>query len=224
MKIVFFGDSLTWGGYGGSYFNELVPLLPEHTLINAGDGGNTVLNLLRRLDDDVLSKAPDGVFVMVGGNDAISYSQPQTRQYYKQVQKIPYGVVTPDQFAQAYRDLLTRLHVEHTLVWIGLPPAEYNPDVVAAMKQYNDLAAESARALNIPVLDLMAAFTPAEIPERPPLDMSYILTIGSREKNGWADFGKAQAEGNFTYTFDGLHLMPDSAKQMAQRIAEFIRS
>jgi lysophospholipase L1-like esterase len=124
MKIVFFGDSLTWGGYGGSYFNELKTLLPDHELINAGDGGNTVLNLLRRLDDDVLSHQPDGVFVMVGGNDAISYSQPGTRQYYRQVQKIEDGVVMPEQFAQAYRELLTRLQLAHTLVWVGLPPSE----------------------------------------------------------------------------------------------------
>ena len=224
MKIVFLGDSLTWGGYGGSYLDELVRLLPEHSLINAGDGGNTVLNLLRRLDDDVLSHKPDGVFVMVGGNDAISYSQPQTRQYYKQAQKIPEGVVTPDQFAQVYRDLLTRLHTEHVLVWIGLPPAEYNPDVVAAMKQYNDLAAESARALNIPVLDLMAEFAPPDVPERPPLDMAYILTIGSREKSGWNEFDQAKSEGGFTYTFDGLHLMPESAKRLAQSIADFLRA
>ena len=101
MKIVFFGDSLTWGGYGGSYFDELKPLLPDHELINAGEGGNTAINLMRRLDDDVLSHAPDGVFVMIGGNDAISYSQPETRPYYKQVQKIPEGVVMPEQFSQA---------------------------------------------------------------------------------------------------------------------------
>ena len=222
MKLVFFGDSLTWGGYGGSYFNELKPLLPDHELINAGEGGNTVINLLRRLEDDVLSHEPNGVFVMVGGNDAISYSQPKTRQYYEQVQQIPGGVVTPDQFSQAYRDLLTRLHLAHTLVWIGLPPIEANPTVVETTKQYNDLASESARALNISLLDLMTEFTPANLPERAPIDMSLILTIGARLKDGWNEFAKAQAEGGFTFTFDGLHFMPESAKRVAQRIAPFI--
>lgn len=222
MKIVFFGDSLTWGGYGGSYFDELKPLLPDHELINAGDGGNTVINLLRRLDDDVLSHSPDGVFVMVGGNDAISYSQPATRQYYKQVQKIPEGVVTPDQFSQVYRDLLTRLQLAHTLVWVGLTPSEYNPEVVETVRSYNDLASEAARALNIPVLDLMAEFAPSHIPERPPLDMAYILTIGSRQKSGWNEYAKAQAEGGFTFTFDGLHFTPESAKRAAELLAPFI--
>jgi lysophospholipase L1-like esterase len=224
MKIVFFGDSLTWGGYGGSYFDELKPLLPDHELINAGEGGNTAINLMRRLDDDVLSHAPDGVFVMIGGNDAISYSQPETRPYYKQVQKIPEGVVTPDQFSQAYRDLLTQLQLAHTLVWIGLPPAEYNPQVVEAMRMYNNLASEVARAFNIPVLDLMEAFPPENVQERPVLGMPYILTIGSRGKSGWSDYEKAQKEGGFTFTFDGLHVTPESAKKAAKIIADFIRS
>ncbi|MEP7294435.1 MAG: GDSL-type esterase/lipase family protein, partial [Chloroflexota bacterium] len=119
MKIVCFGDSLTWVGYGGSYFEELVRLMPEHELINAGVGGNTVLNLLRRVDDDVMAHEPDAVLVMVGGNDAISYCQPKTRSYYRQAMEIPDGMVTPEQFEQAYRDLLTKLQLAHVLVWIG---------------------------------------------------------------------------------------------------------
>lgn len=224
MKIVFLGDSLTWGGYGGSYFKELQSLLPEDELINAGEGGNTVVNLLRRLDDDVLSHSPDGVFVMVGGNDAISYSQPGTRQYYRQVQKIDDGIVTPEQFAQTYRELLTRLQLAHTLVWVGLAPNEYNPDVVAAVQQYSALAREAAKSFNIPVLDLMDEFPPDNVAERPPLDMAYILTIGSREKSGWNEYERAQTEGGYAFTFDGLHFTPDAAKRAAQRIATFIHA
>ena len=68
--------------------------MPEHELINAGVGGNTVINLLRRVDEDVLSHQPDAVFLMVGGNDAISNNQPKTRSYYRQAMGIPKGVVT----------------------------------------------------------------------------------------------------------------------------------
>lgn len=222
MNLIFFGDSLTWGKYGGSYFDALVPLLLQHTLINAGVGGDTVLNLLERLENDVLAHQPDGVFIMIGGNDAISYSQPATRQYYRNAKHIPDGVVTPDQFALAYRDLLTRLHAAHILAWVGLPPIEQNPTVVNALRHYNALAEEIARTLNIPVLDLMAAFTPAAIPERPPLGMDTILTIGKRESTGWNDYETARNEGGYTFTFDGLHLMPSAAEQAARLIAAFI--
>ena len=36
--------------------------MPEHELINAGVGGNTVINLLRRVDEDVLSHAAGRAF------------------------------------------------------------------------------------------------------------------------------------------------------------------
>lgn len=223
MKIVFLGDSLTWVGYGGSYFEELVKLLPEHELINAGVGGNTVVNLLRRADEDVLAHEPDAVFVMVGGNDAVSYSQPKTRSYYRQAMELEDGVVTPEQFERAYRDLLTKLQLAHAVVWIGLEPNEYNPTTVDALRDYNARVKEIARSFNVPVLDLMEEFPPVDVPERPPLGIEFILTIGAREKRGWTDYESARAAGNFTFTFDGLHLTPETAKQVAQLIAAFIR-
>lgn len=223
LKIVCFGDSLTWVGYGGSYFEELVRLLPEYELINAGEGGNTIINLLRRADNDVLAQQPDAVFLMVGGNDAVSYSQPKTRSYYRQAMNIEDGVVTPEQFEQAYRDLLTKLQLAHVVVWIGLEPNEYNPETVAALHDYNTRIKTIARSFNVPVLDLMEAFPPGDVPDRQPLGIEFILTIGAREKRGWTDYESARAAGDFTFTFDGLHLMPETAKQVAELIADFIR-
>jgi lysophospholipase L1-like esterase len=221
MKIAFLGDSLTWGGYGGSYVAEVAARLPDHTIINAGEGGNTVINLMGRVDA-VLEKAPDGIFVMVGGNDAISNAQPATRPYYQQVQRIPGGIVTPDVFAQTYRALLTHIQVAHCLAWVGLPPAEHNPEVVAALLDYNTLAAEAARALNVPTLDLFTPFVPSAIPARPPLDMVSINVIGKRIRDGWSDYAAEQRKGGYTFTFDGLHLLPSAAAQVAARIIAFL--
>lgn len=223
MKIVFLGDSLTWGGYGGNFVAELAKLLPEHEIVNAGIGGNTVLNLLNRVDDVLAEDDPDGIFVMVGGNDAISYSQPATRRYYEQVQKVPGGIVTPEQFAQAYRDLLTRIQLAQVLAWVGLEPSEYNPETVAAVRQYNALAREAARALNIPVLDLMAHFPPQNVQPRPPLNQADINLIGKRSSSDWEDYETEQRRGGYSFTFDGLHLTPQSAKQLAKIIADSLK-
>lgn len=221
MKIVFLGDSLTWGGYGGNFVAEIARRLPDHTIINAGEGGDTVINLLERVDK-VLEQKPNGIFVMVGGNDAISYTQPETRRYYRRAKKIPDGIVMPEVFAQAYRNLLTRIQLDHVLVWVGLPPVEYNPEVVGAVRQYNQLASEAAKAFNIPVLDLMLRFVPEKIPNRPPLNQDTIKLIGERSKNGWSDFENTQKEGDFTFTFDGLHLLPEAALQIAEMICQFL--
>lgn len=223
MKIVFLGDSLTWGGYGGNFVEVVQRLMPEHEIINAGEGGNTVINLLRRLDRAVLRHHPDAAFIMVGGNDAISYSQPKTRGYYRQMQGLEDGFVAPEQFESTYRELLTQLQLAHIIPLIGLEPSEYNPTVTETFRDYNQRVSEIARAFNVPVLDLMSEFTPDHIPDRPPLDIGYILTIGSREKNGWTEYEQARRDGGYSFSFDGLHLTPATAEQVGARIAEFVR-
>ncbi len=223
MRLVFLGDSLTWGGYGGNYVVEVAQLLPEHEIINAGVGGNTIVNLLERLEPDVIDHEPGGVFVMVGGNDSTSYTQPKTRPYYEQVQGIPDGYVDPETFAQAYRELLSQLQLAHIQTWIGLPPKEYNPVTVQAGEDYNAIAGNIARSFNVPTLDLMAYFKPNHIPERPDIDMGFINLIGRRVSSGWADFAQSQAEGNFTYTFDGLHFTPEAAREAAELIVEWLQ-
>ncbi|MDX2162849.1 MAG: GDSL-type esterase/lipase family protein [bacterium] len=224
MRIVCLGDSLTWGLYGGSYVDALARLLPEHTLLNAGVGGNTVVNLLRRWERDVLPLQPDGVFVMVGGNDAISYHNPKVRPYYAKVQKIDGGYIDPETFESAYRELLTELQIAHLVTWVGLEPVEYSTDVVAALRAYNQRAAAAARALNIPVLDLLELLMPPQgAAEREPITMDFILTIGQREKIGWNDYESVRQRDGFTYTFDGVHVTPAGAQRMAGLIAAFIR-
>ncbi len=223
MKLIFLGDSLTWGGYGGNFVEIIAGQRPDDEIINMGVGGSTVINLLDTLDE-VTAQEPDGVFVMVGGNDAISHSQPETRPYYAQVKKIPEGVVTPTLFTQNYRDLLKGLQLAHIQTWVGLPPLEYNPETVAALQAYNQHAAEAARALNIPVLDLMAHFNveAADIPDRPPLGMGEINRIGKRSSSGWADYDTSQLEGGYAFTFDGIHFTPAAAEKAAEAISAFI--
>lgn len=223
MKLVCLGDSLTQGTYGGSYVDTLRALRPADHIVNAGRSGDTVLNLLARADD-VLAHAPDGVFVMIGGNDAISFSQPATRPFYRRAKSLPEGMVTAEQFSSGYRELLAQLQLAGALVWVGLPPAEANPTAFAALAHYNALARQAAQGYRIPVLDLMAHFAPQPPPERPPLDMNTILTIGQREASGWSDYAAAAQAGGYRFTFDGLHLLPESAERMAALISVFIDS
>jgi lysophospholipase L1-like esterase len=222
MKLVFLGNSLTEGKYGGDFVSLVAKRLPQHEIINAGVGGDTILNLLARLDEDVLSHEPDGVFVMCAGNDAISYLYSDVRKYYRRSKDVPDGIVTPELYAQSYRDLLTRLQVAHVQAWVGLSPSEYSPELFDTVRQYNDLAAEAARALNIPVLDLMPHFTAENIPSRPPLTMDTIRLIGQREMSGWNDYENEQQRNGYQYTFDGLHLTPKAAAQLAEIIVEFL--
>ena len=222
-KIAFLGDSLTWGGYGGNFVDVVREQLPEHDIINAGVGGDTVVNLLRRIDEVLEKHQPDTVFVMVGGNDATSYSMPKTRGYYKKAKQLEEGYVDPETFESTYDDLLHHLQLNFVQALVGVAPTEYSRELIDIRKQYNQITRNVADRLSIPVLDLETPFTPETPVERPPVDIGFIVQIGDRGSSGWSDFESERDKWGYTYTFDGTHLMPDTAKLFADRIVPFIK-
>lgn len=66
--VVCLGDSLTEGE--NSYVKFLQELLPDNTVINAGRGGDKTPWALTRFKQDVLDRAPDALFILLGANDA----------------------------------------------------------------------------------------------------------------------------------------------------------
>jgi lysophospholipase L1-like esterase len=222
MNIVFLGDSLTNGGYGGDWVSLVSRHLHQHTVINGGVGGDTIINLRRRVDDILQQHQPDAMFVMVGGNDAVSYLMPATRPYYKSAKGIPDGTVTPDLFATIYRELLTHLQLQHVQTFVGLPPTEYNAELVAMRHQYNQLTQTICDALNIATLDLATPFIPANPIQREAVGLGFIQDIGKRMASGWNDYETERKKWGYTYTFDGMHLMPSSAEKMAQLVIKFL--
>ncbi len=226
MRIVFLGASLTEGRYGGNFVAAVARRMPEHEIINLGVGGSTINRILERLDI-ALEKQPDAAFIMVGSNDAIAYSQPETRPYYKSSQNLSEGFITPDDFTAMYRDLITRLQLTFVQPLVGLPPLEYNREVAQAAQRFNAAARGVAEDYKIPVLDLASHFIPAPvdtIPDRPPLGLKSIFLIGDRVSAGWADYDAAQRSSDFTYTFDGIHITPTTAERFADLITAFLRS
>lgn len=70
-NIIAFGDSLV-EGFGSTEGNDLASILSERIgqpILNAGRGGDTTSSALERLEDDVLTKDPKIVIVLLGGND-----------------------------------------------------------------------------------------------------------------------------------------------------------
>ncbi|PWT71496.1 MAG: G-D-S-L family lipolytic protein [Bacteroidetes bacterium] len=76
LRVIFFGDSITEAGAKpGGYIMRISDALKakglsgKYDLIGAGIGGNKVYDLYLRMDDDVLAKNPDIVFIWIGVND-----------------------------------------------------------------------------------------------------------------------------------------------------------
>ncbi len=225
MKIVFLGDSLTWGQFGGDWVAEVAKKMPEHDIINAGVGGDTVVNLLARLEGVLEDLQPDALFVMVGGNDVVSYAMPDTRAYYRSSKKVlPDGIVSPERFEATYRELLTALQLRRIQTFVGLAPTEYNATLIELKNQYNSLAKDVADALNIPTLDLATPFNPSQPVEREPVNLAFIQQIGQRVVTMWRDYEGERQKWGYTYTFDGMHLMPETAQQFAEIIVPFLHN
>jgi lysophospholipase L1-like esterase len=76
--ILFFGDSITeFGARKGGYIDRIQKWIDANgkrsdiQLTGAGIGGNKIYDLYLRIEDDVLAKKPDIVFVFIGVNDVL---------------------------------------------------------------------------------------------------------------------------------------------------------
>ncbi|MEO6908336.1 MAG: SGNH/GDSL hydrolase family protein [Abditibacteriaceae bacterium] len=109
QTVVFAGDSITDCGrrdsespFGNGYVRHAIDLItaryPSLKLkyFNEGIGGNTVVDLQNRWEDDVLRHKPDWITVKIGINDL------------HRGWALPTEAVTPEIFEVAYRDILTR--------------------------------------------------------------------------------------------------------------------
>jgi lysophospholipase L1-like esterase len=224
MRIIFFGDSLTQGTFGASYVDKLALSLRGHHFVNQGVNGDTSLNLFRRVDKDVLTERPDGVFIMIGVNDAVSAVETGSHLYYRFVKKLPHGQVSPVSFRENMRALVGKLITAQIKTWVALPPLEYNPATVKALRQMNDYTNAICREFNIPALDLMTALTPKVVPERTGVGVSQynrnlLIQLGL-DRN----YEQHRLRGGFTYSFDGVHLTEEGAQQMADLIVPFLRA
>ena len=118
--FVFFGDSIT---HKGAYTDptELLAtaLHPELglTFVNQGENGDTILDLQRRLDWDVLRLKPQWVSIMVGTDDVnISLANDLLHN------PAPWSPV-PD-FIRSYTDLVIRIHATGARAICITPPME----------------------------------------------------------------------------------------------------
>lgn len=73
MKIAFWGDSLTEGWPGSSFFSILEKKFPEHQLLNFGRAGDTTITLYKRLIHANNLSEWDMAFLWIGTNDVFYY-------------------------------------------------------------------------------------------------------------------------------------------------------
>ena len=166
MKIVCFGDSLTYG-YGVlehiAYPYRLAKDLPEKypqyswEIRNSGINGHTTREALIRLRGSVLQHKPQMVFILFGSNDS-ALNEGQYR--------------TPYEYEQNLRKILTEIfalptvnsfHDGTPLVILMTPPSMVDTDFYPfttndRLELYGEIVKKLAQEYDLPLIDLFAAY------------------------------------------------------------------
>ncbi|MGF1924828.1 MAG: SGNH/GDSL hydrolase family protein [Bacteroidia bacterium] len=152
-KVIFFGDSITQAGVqGNGYINLLKKRLDptQYELIGAGIGGNKVYDLYLRMEEDVLNKKPDLVFIYVGINDVWHKLGAKTGTDY-------------DKYLKFYQALINKIQANGSKVVLCTPTVigekkDGTNEVDADLNKYAEGVRGLAAKNNLPLCDLRRAF------------------------------------------------------------------
>lgn len=152
-KIIFFGDSITQAGVApNGYITLLQQMLVKNgrdkafELVGAGIGGNKVYDLYLRLEEDVLSKKPDLVFIYVGINDVWH--------------KRSFGTGTdPDKFEKFYNRIIEKIQAAGAKVVICTPTVVgekkgFVNELDGDLNKYSEIVRRIAKNKSVELIDL----------------------------------------------------------------------
>lgn len=175
IKVVFFGDSITQAGVGAKgYITQLGDLLKskgagdKYELIGAGIGGNKVYDLYLRMEQDVLAKNPDVVYIYVGINDVWH--------------KRSHGTGTdPDKYVAFYKAIIKKLQEKNIKVILCTPSVigektDYSNEQDGDLNRYAEFIRDLAKQNNLPLVDLRKYFQEYLVKNNPENKESGILT------------------------------------------------
>ena len=159
IKVVFFGDSITQAGVNkpNGYIVKLDSIIHQSRLTDsielagAGIGGNKVYDLYLRMEEDVLMKNPDIVFIYVGINDVWHKASSGTG-------------TDADKFEKFYRAIIKKLQDKKIKVIVCTPSVigernDNSNQQDGDLNQYSNIIRKIAKDLSLPVCDLRNAFS-----------------------------------------------------------------
>ena len=175
LRVIFFGDSITQAGVNPTgYITQLREMLKtkglgnRYELLGAGIGGNKVYDLYLRMDDDVLAKKPDVVYIYVGINDV----------WHKRT----HGTGTdPDKYVKFYEAIIKKLQAQNARVILCTPSVigektDYSNEQDGDLNRYAQFIRELAAKHNLPLVDLRKDFQKYLEQNNPNNDEKGILT------------------------------------------------
>ena len=156
-KVIFFGDSITQAGIQPKgYITQIAQSLEKqglkdkYELVGAGVSGNKIYDLYLRIDEDVLNKKPNLVFIYIGVNDVWHKSM--------------YGTGTdPDKFVKFYQAVINKIQANGAKVILCTPAAigertDSSNQQDGDMNNYSNMIRDLAKKNNLQLVDLRKDF------------------------------------------------------------------
>ena len=175
-RVIFFGDSITqMGVQPNGYISKIGAALQQKgvsdqfELMGAGIGGNKIYDLYLRMDEDVLAKDPDLVFIWIGVNDV----------WHKQ----SFGTGTDaDKFEKFYVAIIKKLQARNIKIILCTPAAigertDFTNQQDGDLNKYAQIIRDIAVKNNCGLLDLRKIFLDYNLKNNPANKESGILTV-----------------------------------------------
>ena len=174
-KVIFFGDSITQAGVNpGGYIRRIDSMCTaegqkeNYEFIGAGIGGNKIYDLYLRMEDDVLAKNPDVVFVYIGVNDVWH--------------KATSGTGTDaDKFEKFYTAIIKKIKDKNIKVMLCTPAAigektDFSNSQDGDLNEYSKIIRNLATKNNLQLVDLRKSFLEYNLKNNPDNKDRGILT------------------------------------------------
>lgn len=175
QHVIFFGDSITQAAVNpGGYIMRIDSmctaegLKENYQFTGAGIGGNKVYDLYLRMEDDVLAKNPDMVFIYIGVNDVWH--------------KATSGTGTDaDKFEKFYQAIIKKLKDRNIKVVLCTPATigeknDNSNQQDGDLNQYSKIIRDLAAKNNLAVIDLRKLFVAYNVANNPENKAKGILT------------------------------------------------
>ena len=158
--VVCLGASIVRGRASVDFVQMLRERLPERTFVNAGVNGNTVWEVLQRVDD-VLACEPSEVMILVGTNDILATLAPDGGEKVREGKQLP-TVPSVHDYLTNLDAIVARLQVAGCRVAVAsLPPLGQDLESPAnvRVREFNEAIGEVALrrgATYLPVYEALA--------------------------------------------------------------------
>ena len=220
---------MTEGIPGVSYFNILKEKLPQHTLVNCGKGGDTVLSLHQRIKKIDISETYDIAFLWIGVNDVLVHVSKKfliikllfSQRWAKDV----------NDFIHRYQKLLETIKGKAKKIFLVSPLIIGENIHNKWNKKLGELSVEikalSARYENVEYIDLRKEFilTLSSKKSSPYIPNSIIVdTIIAWSLNSPECIEKKSKRRGLHVTLDGIHLNSTGAQMVADIFQRHIKN